>query len=602
MGTVWVASDELLNRDVAVKEVSPPADVSPAERAVLRERALREARMAARLNHPNVVTIYDVVEDGDGWPWIVMELLKARSLRDMVVEDGPLSPRQAASVALELTAALRAAHALGILHRDVKPGNVLIDADGHAVLADFGVARADDNPTLTASGMILGSPSYMAPERARGEPGGPESDVWSLGATLYATVEGRPPFDRTGALATLMAAASSEPDPPSRCGDLWPVISRLLRRDPGERPSLDATERMLREIAGPGELARTIPVAPGDGNRGPTVSANGGPAADSFRLAERTRAFRAALGRHVDGLPEVMPGPATDGEDGSRPEGSRPEWGAVVAAAKPSGSPPDRAGPARQPSAPTPGVRGRGSTTRYIIWAMAAAVLAALAVVLFVVSSPAAGPRGRHSAAGRGHASQPTAGSQSSQPSGPSGPGSSASGPAASAPGSPPNATPSGGSRPRVGILATVPAGFWRYRDATGFSIAVPVGWTVSHQDGLVYVLPPSGSAFLLIQQSDRPKPNPLADWRQQEASRRGTYPAYHRIRLAAIDYPQAEKAADWEFTYDRNGVLTHVLNRNVLANPAHAYALYWSTPADQWTQSWHYFQVFARTFQPAGR
>ena len=128
----------------------------------------------------------------------------------------------------------------------------------------------------------------------------------------------------------------------------------------------------------------------------------------------------------------------------------------------------------------------------------------------------------------------------------------------------------------------------------------MPDGWQVSHQGHYVYITPPSGAAFLLIDQSDHPKPSPLADWRQQEASRIGTYPGYHRIRLAAIAYPQAEKAADWEFTYNRNGVPTHVLNRNVLANSRHAYALYWSTPESEWTHSSHLFQVFARTFQPA--
>ena len=145
-----------------------------------------------------------------------------------------------------------------------------------------------------------------------------------------------------------------------------------------------------------------------------------------------------------------------------------------------------------------------------------------------------------------------------------------------------------------------MPAGFRRYNDPTGFSIAVPDGWNVSRQGNYVYVTPPSGASFLLIDQSNHPKADPLADWRQQEANRIGTYPGYHRIRLEAIAYPQAEKAADWEFTYYRNGVLTHVLNRNVLANSTHAYALYWSTPASQWDQSLYLFQDFARTFQPA--
>src|ERR1039458_3416528 len=259
MGTVWLGQDVLLDRQVAVKEVSPPSEISEEERGILRERTMREARTAARLTHPNVVTIYDVVEDG-GRPWIVMALISARSLRDIVQQDGPLRPQQAAKVALQVLAALTAAHALGIMHRDVKPGNVLIDADGRAVLADFGIARADDSPTLTSSGMLVGSPSYIAPERARGERGGPESDLWSLGATLYAVVEGRPPYDRPGALATLTAVVTEAPDPPSRAGPLWPVISGLLSRDPTQRLGSAAAGRMLRRIAEGNSAGHTVPL------------------------------------------------------------------------------------------------------------------------------------------------------------------------------------------------------------------------------------------------------------------------------------------------------------------------------------------------------
>ncbi len=146
----------------------------------------------------------------------------------------------------------------------------------------------------------------------------------------------------------------------------------------------------------------------------------------------------------------------------------------------------------------------------------------------------------------------------------------------------------------------TVPAGWHRYGDPTGFSIGVPDGWQVSHQGHLVYIRDPAGARFLLIDQTTHPRPDPLADWRQQEANRAGTYPGYHRIRLQAVSYPQAERAADWEFTYNASGGPTHVLNRNVLANAHHAYALYWSTPAGQWTSSFSFFRVFAATFRPA--
>ena len=172
---------------------------------------------------------------------------------------------------------------------------------------------------------------------------------------------------------------------------------------------------------------------------------------------------------------------------------------------------------------------------------------------------------------------------------------------ASSAAASPHSSSPAAkAAPPDFGTAAPVPPGYRTYRDPTGFSIAMPDSWTVSHQGGYVYLTPPSGGAFLLIDQSDHPLPDPLANWQQQEANRRSTYPGYHRVRLVAVDYPQAEKAADWEFTYFRGGVLTHVLNRNVLANARHAYALYWSTPQAEWASQLPVFTVLARTFQPA--
>ena len=182
---------------MAVKEVSPPADMTPHERETLRERTLREAQTAARLSHPNVVAIYDVVED-DGRPWIVMELVPSRSLRDVVAEHGPLTAQQAAAIGLQILAALNAAHALGIMHRDVKPGNVLIDATGRAVLADFGIARTQDSSTLTSSGMIVGSPSYIAPERARGERGVPSRTCGRSGPRSTPSSRAAPPTTGLG--------------------------------------------------------------------------------------------------------------------------------------------------------------------------------------------------------------------------------------------------------------------------------------------------------------------------------------------------------------------------------------------------------------------
>src|SRR4051812_46566602 len=236
MGTVWSAHDDVLGRDVAVKEVIPPPDLTPEQRDVVRERTLREARAAARITHPSAVTVYDVVEDG-GHPYIVMQLLPPHTLADVLAQSGPLPPERVARIGLDLVDALETAHRVGVLHRDVKPANVLLAPDGRAVLTDFGIARVDDDPTLTATGMLVGSPAYMPPERARGEAPTSASDLWSLGATLFAAVEGQPPFRREGQLPTLNAVLT-EPVPPAvHAGPLRPVLDALLTRDPAQRPT-----------------------------------------------------------------------------------------------------------------------------------------------------------------------------------------------------------------------------------------------------------------------------------------------------------------------------------------------------------------------------
>ncbi len=249
MGVVWRARDELLRRDVAVKELVWPAHFSEKERQTARRRATREAQLTARLNHRNVVRIFDIIEE-DGCPWIVMELLPYRSLDDLITEEGPLSPAQAAQVGLGVLAALRAAHAEGIVHRDVKPANILMAPD-RVVLTDFGIARTTGTSALTTVGVLMGSPSYIAPERARGRRYGPPADLWGLGASLYAAVEGHGPFDRDDdALASLTAVVTDDPRPATRAGPLlWPVISGLLRKDPAKRLDAAAAERMLRRAA-----------------------------------------------------------------------------------------------------------------------------------------------------------------------------------------------------------------------------------------------------------------------------------------------------------------------------------------------------------------
>ncbi|PRY01905.1 serine/threonine-protein kinase [Allonocardiopsis opalescens] len=258
MGAVWRARDTLLDRDVAVKEVLLPADLGEEERLRSYERTRREARLAAQLNQPSIVTIHDVVDDG-GHPWIVMELVSGRSLQETVDATGPLPARRVAEIGLQLLDALEAAHALGVVHRDVKPANVQLADNGRVVLTDFGIATRDGDPSVTRTGALVGSPEYMAPERISGEGAGPAGDLWSLGATLYLAVEGRSPFRREGITAVIAAVMNQPPPPVVRAGPLAGVLSGLLDKDPARRFDAARARAALAEAAG---TAPARPAAP----------------------------------------------------------------------------------------------------------------------------------------------------------------------------------------------------------------------------------------------------------------------------------------------------------------------------------------------------
>ncbi|MFI6286229.1 serine/threonine-protein kinase [Streptomyces sp. NPDC051018] len=269
MGVVWRARDEVLDREVAVKEVRAPAGLGTADERRLYQRLEREAWAAGRISHRNVVTVFDVATE-DGRPWIVMELIRGLSLADALESDGPLAPGRAALIGADVLAALNAAHDAGVLHRDVKPGNVLIANDGRVVLSDFGIAVVEGTSQLTMTGELIGSPEFLAPERALGRTPGPESDLWSLGVLLYAAVEGISPFRQNTPLSTLRAVVDEELPPPRRAGELAPVIAGLLRKEPSERMSAAEAGRLLR-LVGAGGTTRTAPVPPGPYS--PTVSA-----------------------------------------------------------------------------------------------------------------------------------------------------------------------------------------------------------------------------------------------------------------------------------------------------------------------------------------
>ena len=270
MGQVWRAHDRLLNREVAIKEVLlPPAPVDEGEAAVY-QRTLREARAVARLNHPNIVTIYDVAEE-DGRLWIIMELVPSGSLEERLAAHGPMTALRAARIGQQLLSALAAVHAAGVLHRDVKPNNVLIapggpgnGPDDRAVLTDFGIARSEGDTQLTQANVVMGSAGYTAPERLIGHDATPASDLWSLGATLYAAVEGHGPYQRDSQSGTLVANAHEAAPPARSAGRLAPLIEALLRREPDTRPSAAVASRMLAEILRqmPDETAASLAAVP----------------------------------------------------------------------------------------------------------------------------------------------------------------------------------------------------------------------------------------------------------------------------------------------------------------------------------------------------
>ncbi|MER5647444.1 serine/threonine-protein kinase [Streptosporangium sp. NPDC002524] len=248
MGVVWRARDELLHREVAIKEVKLDPNLPEAQRAEARERTLREARAAARLGHPSIVAVHDVVAQ-DGRPWIVMDLVDGRSLEQAVQDEGPLPPRRVAVIGLAVLDALALAHSRGIVHRDVKPANIMLARNGGVLLTDFGIATLEGDVQLTSPDALVGSPAYMAPERLRGIGDGPATDLWSLATTLYTAVEGHSPFRRDTSAATIGAILTQEAPPPRRAGDLTPVLVAALVKDPRRRPGEAGLRAALRQVS-----------------------------------------------------------------------------------------------------------------------------------------------------------------------------------------------------------------------------------------------------------------------------------------------------------------------------------------------------------------
>lgn len=298
MGTVWEGWDERLHRPVAIKRLHPQPGLNRADAEIANSRAMREARITARLHHPHAVPVYDVV-DSDGSPCLIMQFLPSTSLQWLVNEKGPLQPAEVARIGSEIASALAAAHRAGIVHRDVKPGNVLIAEDGAAKITDFGISHALGDVTLTTTGMLTGTPAYLAPEVARGENSGPASDVFSLGATLYLALEGSPPFGTDpNPMALLHRVSSGEIIAPRRSAELTPILLEMLSSDPLHRPPMiDVAARLAQppapvsaEVTSPTARVRPRPAPPP-----PTTTFSAAPPGRNRERRVRVTAIVAAL-------------------------------------------------------------------------------------------------------------------------------------------------------------------------------------------------------------------------------------------------------------------------------------------------------------------
>ncbi|AEW96031.1 MULTISPECIES: serine/threonine-protein kinase [Streptomycetaceae] len=572
MGTVWRAVDETLGRTVAVKELRFPGNVDEDEKRRLITRTLREAKATARIRATGAVTVYDVVEEDDR-PWIVMELVEGRSLSDAVRTDGPLPPRRAAEVGLAVLDVLRAAHREGILHRDVKPSNVLIADDGRVVLTDFGIAQVEGDPSVTSTGMLVGAPSYISPERARGQKPGPPADLWSLGALLYAVVEGRPPYDKGSAIATLTAVMTEPLEPPKTSGPLADAIAGLLVKDPAKRLD-DAGVRKLLVAA---ESAPDVPAA--EVTRPVAFAADPQPVPTDSGLPPASR-------------PVAAPGSGAAGS-GLTSGQSAKLLGALRSARSAAARPEPE--PRLKPVAPTaPLARVRAPLTdvvprRTLVIVVTVVVLAVLGAVLGVaLASSADGQKDK----GASHA----AGAPSAAP------GTAADGaegkdaPLAAAPSAWHSAAPGG-----------VPAGWRLHRDGEfRFSMALPAGWhrigTAGDHSGAVFAASDRSYPRVQVDWSPTPGKDAAAAWRGLEGAVRASSPGYHGLGIRPVRYQHFATAADWQFTRTEGGTTMRVLDRG-FADSRSGYAVMFSCPAQRWDDAScaSLRRTFFETFEATG-
>ncbi|MEU8296666.1 protein kinase [Micromonospora sp. NPDC048909] len=652
MGRVWKARDEVLHRDVAIKELVPPPGLTDDERREMRERSLREARAIARLNNVNVVRIFDVLRT-DGDPWIVMEYVASKSLQDTLAESGPVTPARAIDIGLGVLGALKAAHKAGVMHRDVKPGNVLLGDDGRVVLTDFGLATIPGDPNVTRTGMVLGSPAYIAPERARDGTAGPEADLWSLGATLYAAVEGKSPYARPSAIGTLAALATEPMPPPKNAGPLKPVLQGLLRKDPTERITAEVAERLLRRADG--KRSRGISLLDGVRRPGPNgprlprpavvpaprpaerVDPPAAPPAPRTPPAAAAGAAAAAASVGADDVTTKVPASADAAPTAKvdRPTADADPTSKIEAPASPASAPTSSA-----PTSPAP-TDTRSDTTATDEPGDEPTAVAEQIPVDQVDPAGAANPTSvlpvspSAPPAGRAPIPLPTGApadrkrrnlligvlvavlllglaivvpllSSGDDPEGgdtPQANSSSANPPSAAAPTSAPATPPPTSAAPSVTPSASasaggLPAGWTLRKDPVGFAVPVPNGWTRSSGGTWVKFEEPNGVRELVIDRTDQPQSDAAAAWRAIEPDRKGLVRDYKGLGIRSVS-GFWKTCADWEWLETRDGTRIHVRNRGFVTARNRGFAIRWEVAEKDWKANLPNFDLIAREFVP---
>ncbi|MFD5738607.1 serine/threonine-protein kinase [Streptomyces massasporeus] len=644
MGTVWRAEDETLGRTVAVKELRFPTNIDQEEKRRLITRTLREAKAIARIRNNSAVTVFDVVQEDDR-PWIVMELVEGKSLAEVIREDGLLEPKRAAEVGLAVLDVLRSAHREGILHRDVKPSNVLISDDGRVVLTDFGIAQVEGDPSITSTGMLVGAPSYISPERARGHKPGPAADLWSLGGLLYAAVEGAPPYDKGSAIATLTAVMTEPLEEPKNAGPLKDVIHGLLTKDPAQRLDDAGARAMLNSVLHapekpepePMDATKVVPLPaqPDRSSRKGGSSGSGGKRGEEAgeRLRGALRSVRkAASGSAAAGAAAASAksgtGEASSGSAGttsSASDSGAGRSGTAGAAGTQPGSGADAAGergapetktasggrssgwpvvpPPDLPPRPAPRAPLTDVVPRRTL--LIIAVVVALAVIGTVLAIALSGDdKGSKGASGEGGGKTVATASDGADTKGDKSDGTRTDGAETGSGSSGPtsNGTPtgqSGGSSDEGGSgggKGTAAAS--THQGDQGYSIGLPKGWKYQSTAAAGDRFTGPDGQKLLVAWTSTPKGDPVADWKNQE--RYMVRAQYKKIRIEKVDY-RGWNTADWEFTYSDGGTKYRTIDRGFVVDGKYGYALMYTAKAAGWggdlrKETW---RTLTRTFEP---